>query len=134
MPSDDKNCIRTRGDLSAHPQIAKHHFDRDVATDGQRIRIHQAAGAVLVITQDGFQPNPVALVERLQHFPVDRFGQLGKQIRQVVQFQIGCGSDKLLGVHLLDQRRADFFVERDEDLPCVFPVDQFPDDIALCRR
>ena len=52
---DDKQRVRVRRQFAAHAHVAHHHFQCHVRAHRHRVGVHQAAGGVRVVLENGFQ-------------------------------------------------------------------------------
>ena len=75
------------GQFAAQAQVAQHDVDGDVGAHGDHVRVHQAAGGVLVVGQHLLEALAVLAVHRLEHFVDDgiaagrRPGRRGRRCR-----------------------------------------------------
>jgi len=87
------------GHFAAQAQVAQHDVDGGVGTHRHHVRVHQAAGSVLVVGQHLFQALAVLAVHRLEHFVDDGVGQVLDEVGEVVDVEVLDGGHDLVGIH-----------------------------------
>jgi hypothetical protein len=132
--ADHEQVVGVVGQFAAQAQIAQHHVDIDVGANGDHVRVHQAAGAVLRVRQHLLQPLAILAIHRLEHFVDDGVGQILDQVGKVVDVQVFDRGDDLVRVHVGEQAFADLVANVDQHFAVVLGVDQSPHDLALAWR
>ena len=62
------------------------------------------------------------------------FGQVADEVGEVVELHALGGGEQLLGLHALDERRADVLVQLDQHFAFELGLDEVPDELALRGR
>ena len=135
MPAADHvQMIGMLRQFAAQAQVAQHHIHGGVSAHRDHVRIHQAAGGVLVVGQHLLQALAVLAIHRLQDFVDHRVRQILDQIRQIVDVEILDRGDQFVLVHVRDQAFAHVLADVDQHLTVVLGIDQPPDHAAFAGR
>ena len=132
--ADHVQVVGVVGQLAAQAQVAQHHVDGGVGAHRHHVRVHQAAGAVLVVGQHLLQALAVLAIHRLQDFVDHRVRQVLDQVGQVVDVEVGGGGDQFVRIHVRDQAFAHLVADVHQHLAVVLGIDQAPDHGALAGR
>jgi hypothetical protein len=130
--ADHVEVVGVVGQFAAQAQVAQHHVDGGVGAHRHHVRVHQAAGAVLVVGQHLFQALAVLAVHRLQDFVDHRVRQVFDQVGEVVDVEVLDRRDQLVRIHVRDQAFAHLVADVDQHLAVVLGIDQAPDHGRAC--
>ena len=127
---DHDQTVGEVGNFTAQAQVTQYHVERDIGAYRHDIHVHQAAGGIFRVGQDGFQPMAVLLVHGVQQFVDYCSGQVVQQVGEVIRVQTFDYRYQLVGFHFLNETGAYFIVHFNEGFALVFGIDQFPQDFT----
>ncbi len=113
------------------PQVAQDHVDADVGTDGDGVRVHQAAGSVLRIGEHFLDPLAVLFVHGVQDFLDHRVRQLLQQVGEVVRLEIFDDVRQFLSVQLAQEVAPDVIAQVLQNLAFEVLFHQVPEQGPL---
>ncbi len=122
------------GQLVQAAQIPGHHLERHVLAHADHVEGHQCAHRVLRIRHGRAQLLALLRRQRLEHVFEYVFGQVRREIGDLVGVELLGRRDQLLAVHALDQRLAYRIGDFEQDFAVALGLDQVPDDQAFLER
>ncbi len=119
------------GQIVQAPQVAQHHFQRDIVADGDQVEVHQRTDRILAVGHGGAQLFALLHRQRLEHVVHDVVGQVRRQVGELVGVERLGRGDQLLRLHVRDEGLAHRLGDFQQDLAIAIGLDQVPHAQAL---
>ena len=134
VPVNDEDLVGMVRERIEAPQIPRDGLDRGVLAHADHVEIHEGADRILGVRHRRAQLLAFIDGQGLEDIVDNSFGEVRRQVGDLVGLQLLGRSDQLLQIHAADESLAHRIGSLEQDFAVALRFDEIPDDEPLLQR
>ena len=134
VPVNDEDLVGMVRQRIEAPQIPRDGLDRGVLAHADHVEIHEGADRILGVRHRRAQLLAFLDGQGLEDIVDNSFGEVRREVGDLVGLQLLGRSDQLLQIHAADESLAHRIGGLEQDFAVALRLDEIPDDEPLLQR